>query len=336
LEDDTRPGEDRGMATETSLQALISGDRFEAMTASTDEDADAAESDYDALLGSSEVKGLGSAAVADYKADFLRMDKARSAFNAEFNKAVGGGSDSGKLLAVYERYLISLSALEAQNERFQALADARVATLCKAVAAFILLMLSNGRKRVVTLEAELKLLSGELKKAEKAVEGAKLQRTINTCISAVTLLAGPTTVLARVLVAGGGVTAQLAVDYALGSSKGSAEGATVTVLGGAAEGIDKLGTAGKKFVSAAASVVSFKFDTDEIGEAEAAMKKVVTKLEKTVALYEDLIGVLEPLGKKAQTLRNGLHKASKAAKDALERGADARNDYADMKKLLKQ
>jgi len=325
------------MATETtSLQDLISGDRFEAMTASTDEDADAAESAYTELLASGEIKGLGSAAVADYKADFLRMDKARSAFNTEFNKAVGGGSDSARLLAVYERYLISLSALEAQNERFQALADARVATLCKAVAALLLQMLANGRKKVVALEAELKALSGDLKKAEKAVAGAKLQRTINTCISAVTLLAGPTTLLARVLVAGGGVTAQLAVDYALGSSKGSAEGATVTVLGGASEGVDKLGKVGKKFVSAAASVVSFKFDSDEIGEAEAAMKKVVAKLEKTVALYEDLIGVLEPLGKKARTLQAGLAKASAAAKDALQRGVDARNDYAEMKKLLKQ
>jgi hypothetical protein len=322
--------------TDDDIKALVENDDFQARAASTDDDAEAAEAEYAALLSSGEVKGLGAAAVADYKADCARLGKARDAFTAESNKAVAGGSDSGKLLAAYERYLIALSALEAQNERFKALADLRLATVCKAVASLALQIQSDGRKKVVELEAELKTLTADLKKAEKAVAGAKLQRQINTCLSAATLLLGPTTVLARVMLAGGGVTAQLAVDYALGSSRGSPEGAGVTVLGGAADGIDKLGSFGKKFVSAAASVVSFKFDSDEIGEAQAIFDKLQAKLKNTLRIYDDTMAVVEALGKKARTLHSGLTKTSAAVKEALQRGVDARNDYAEMKKLLKQ
>ena len=320
---------------DADIQALVEDDGFQARAASTDEDAETAESEYATLLSSSEVKGLGAAAVADYKADFGRLGKARDAFTAETNKALAGGTDTAKLLAAYERYLIALSALEAQNERFKALADLRIATVCRAVAALALQIQADGRKKVVELEAELKTLTAELKKAEKAVAGAKLQRQINTVLSAATLLLGPTTALARVMLAGGGVTAQLGVDYALGSSKGSPEGAGVTVLGGAADGIDKLGAFGKKFVSVGASLVSFKFDSDEIGEAEALFDKAKAKLKSTLAVYDDTMAVVEALGKKARTLHSGLTQTNAAVKAALQRGVDARNDYAEMKKLLK-
>ena len=322
------------MADPNALKALVEGDAFQEQTASTDDDADAAEEAHAALLGSAEVKGLGSAALKEYKADAARLDKARGEFNGQWNKAVAGSGDQAKLLAAYERYVVSLGVLEAQNERFQALADARLATIAGAVVALLLQMLANGQKKVAELEKELKALSADLKKAEKEVEEAKLQRAINTAISGVTLLLGPTGVLARVLLAGGSVTAQLVVDYALGSSKGGAASGSVTVLGGASEGVEKLGKAGRKFVSAGAALVSFKFDSDEIGEAEAIVTKVKTKTEATIRLYERLMELLEPLAKNARTLKAGLDKAAKAATAARHKEAEARDDVDEMRELL--
>lgn len=324
------------MAEDEHLKDLVESDAFQKLAESTDDDADTAETTQDTLLAGVEIKGLGNAALADYKADGVAMDKARGEFNGEWNKAVGGNGDRARLLSTYERYVISLGALEAQNERFEALADARVTTIARAIAALLLAMLSNGRRKVVELEADLRKLADELKKAEKDVDDARLQRTLNVCMSAAALLLGPTTILARVLLAGSTITAQVTIDYALGPSRGSAEGVTATVIGGAADGVDKLGQVGKKFVSAAAAVVSFKFDSDEIGEAEDIVAKVKARLQKTIRLYAALMDLIEPLGKQARTLKAGLDKATTAARSADRRSAAARTEYEEMKKLLKQ
>lgn len=323
------------MAKDTKTPAeWVADARFQTLTESTDDDADSAASEQKTLLASGEVKRLGSGVLAEYKADGARLDKAREAFDAARDKALAGGGDLGALLGAYQRYGIALTALEAQNVRFQALADARVCTMAAAIATFLTAVLFDSKKRVVQFEVRLKKLAIDMKRAEKAVAGAKLQRQINTCISAATLLVAPTGVLARVLVAGGSATLQLGVDYALGSSKGGGASSVVTVLGGASEGVDRFGQAAKKFSSAGAGLLGFKFDSDEIGEAEAIVKALRADLDKTCRELDDLLAVLEPLGKKARTLKDGMVKANAAAMAAESRSRDARDDYVEMRQLL--
>jgi len=321
--------------SEQTLQELIESDAFQEKAAGTDDDAEAAGAAYRNLVSSAEVKGLGAETVAGYKADFARLQRAAEAFNAAVAKAMGGGLDREKLLAVYEHYEICLTALQAQNERFDALAALRIATLCKAVATLTTEAMPNAKKRLLELEGQLEKLAVDLKKAEKDVSGARLQRDINTALSAATLLAGPTGALAKVLVAGAGITAQLATDYVLGPSRGSPDGVANTVIGGSADLVDKLGPLGKKFVSAGSAVLSYKSDSDEIGQAKAVFEAARKKLAAAQRGTEDMLALLEPLGKKARTFATGLDKARAGVKDALQRGVDARNEYADMKKLLK-
>jgi hypothetical protein len=312
---------------------LVKDRSFQSLLAKMDADADAAERLWKKQLASPDWAVFPSGFVAQYKEDGASMVRSQKNFNLEWNKVVAGRGDVKKLIAAYDVYSGDLEALVENNLRFEALLGLNAAAMALAWIGIFKLMYDNGIARLTRLEQELKALQAELDKAQGEVQKVEWKRRLNVLVSVVTLVAAPEAHLAKVLLAAGGITVHVVIDNVLGNS--TAKGTVAFVVGDGVEFIKQLEEAEKKFAGAAAAVVTFKFDSDELEEVEEVLERVRTRLERTEEAIENTLAFLRPMVPKLKNIDVSIRALSAAADKALSRSYDAAMNYDAIRKSMK-
>ena len=298
-----------------------------------DADAEAAPDEMNSNIGG--MSDYPSHFISEYKADGAALDSAWGDFNAAWNTIVVGQAKDGKAaIDAYTHYVLTLGVLEQQNVRFGAFVEYNVAGLAAAFIDFFMDFLKRARKDFEELHTELLELEKLLKKAKKEVKEAEAQRIINVAITAVSLCIPGVGLGARIGIAVGTFTVQMALDAALGPGDPGALG-TVNTAAGDAIGIPKqIKPKFAKLGNAASGILTFKLDSDEVAEA----KKIVAKIKDRLTTINKILKRLEPLLEndtaKLEKLKEGFDKAVEQAKAAAAKYKSAENERLGLLKEL--
>jgi hypothetical protein len=298
-----------------------------------DADAEAALDEMNSNIG--EMSDYPSHFISEYKADGAALDSAWGDFNAAWNKIVVGQAKDGKAaIGAYTRYVLTLGVLEQQNVRFGAFVEYNVAGLAAAFAEFFMDFLKRARKNFEELHAELLELEKLLKKAKKEVKEAEAQRVINLAITAVSLCIPGVGLGARIGIAVGTFTVQMALDAALGPGDPGALGTFNTAAGDAVSVPKSIKPKFAKLGSAATAVLTLKLDSDEVAEA----KKIVTKIKERLGTIEKTMKTLERFlyddAAKLEKLKDAFDKSVEQAKAAAAKYKSAENERLGLLKEL--
>jgi hypothetical protein len=208
---------------------------------------------------------------------------------------------------------------------------------------FVYLMGVTKFMRKHRLETLLQRLKADLEKAESEVKDVKWKRRLNVVITVITLVAAPESALARIALAGGAITAHMVIDGALGS--GSLKGKLVFVQGDGAEiaentgesmkeAAEALGEGGKKFIGAAAGVLTFKLDTDELDEAKEAVERVKDDIKDVQKAYDDLMAGILPLIPEFISLDSTINRLNQMINQSLAVSSDTAARYESLRDLI--
>lgn len=322
------------MGTKADGAELVKDQAFERLLSKMDTDAEAAEKVWKKQLASPDWAAFPSGFVAQYKDDGASMIKSQKSFSLEWNKIVAGRGDLKRCMAAYDAYSGNLVALVENSERFAALLALNAVTLALTWIGVFKLMFNQGVAKLDRLDEELKKLEEALEEAKSEVSHVEWKRRLNALLSAVTLVAVPEAHLVKVLVAAGAITLHVVIDHALG--EGTAKGTIVFVVGDGVEFVKRLGEAAKKFAGAAAAVVTFKFDSDELTEVEEARDKVQERVSAVQKALDDTVAFLGPMSMKLRNVDIGIAALCAAAQKAMSRSYDAAVNYEAIRKAMKQ
>jgi hypothetical protein len=279
--------------------ALVTDPEFERLVGAMEDEADDAIDTWNTQSTDSIFTYLKPEVQAQYQANGMGLQNSQQDFRA----ALGANPvDAKQLLAAFDAYSLRLGALVDSNAQLDALSAIGIAAALKPL--FVYLMGVTKIMRKHRLEALLQRLNADLAQAESEVKDVKWKRRLNAVITVITLVAAPESALARIALAGGAITAHVVIDGALGS--GSVKGKLVFVHGDGAEiaenmgesmkeAVEALGEGGKKFLGAAAGVMTFKLDTDELDEAKEAVERVKDDIKDVQKAYDDLMAGILPL-----------------------------------------
>ena len=324
------------MSTKTA-EDLINNPKVEKYISAIDADAEAALDLANTVQGSAMAKLYSSTTLSTYKADSKRLDKCWGDFNAAWNKVVFGKAKSSKeIIQTYSKYVLALEILEQANVRHEAMMNAGFALLVAALLDLMVKWVEGLKKRLAALEKELKELLKMAEKAKKDVTGAKAQLALNVVVTGISFCLGPVGWGARIGVAVGGIVTHVVIDAALGPSQGSALGTVNTAAGESVELVDKLSKGSKKMAGAAAAVVTMKMDVDEIGQAEAIVKKIQKRLKAAAKEYDSLTRASKTWGGKIGTMKNQYDAALKAYESAAKKFKSSQRKREGLLKEFKQ
>ena len=332
------------MSDEADGSALVRDRTFEGLLARMDDRADEADKRWKSQLGNRGFDDFPSGFLAQYKSDGLEFIKTRDAFDDEWNRVFNGRGDLKKLRSAYDAYSDSLELLWESNARFKALIDVKVAARAAAWLMWINAFSGTG-KGLVKLSWELKELKAQLEKAGREVSDVKLKRVLNVALSAVTLAIAPEDVVVRVALAAGGITGHILIDNAFGHP--SLKGTAVSVAGDGAEVIEGLSDvaekhiqvlseAGKKLVSIGATVMTFKFDSNEVDEAKEIVDRLRLKFKSTINAYRECMSRLLALQPKLRALDAAIKNCALEIKKAMTRSSDAATNSDAIKNSIKK
>lgn len=238
----------------------------------------------------SEMGDYPSKYISEYKSDGKALDDAWGAFNEQWNLlAFGKAKDGRAAMSAYKRYVITLEVLEEQNVRFGAYVEADVAGMAALFLAFLISAIKAIRKRCKALYDELTGLLKLLQKAKKDVKGAELQRQINVAISIVSLCIPGVGLGAGIAIAATTFTVQMIVDASLGPGSPGALGIANSAAGDCIGLPKQIKPKFAKLGGAASGILSWKLDSDEIGDA----KKIVAEVQKRIKSVQKSIKGLE-------------------------------------------
>lgn len=260
----------------------------ENMVQSVMDDADAALSEFEETV--SEMGDFPSKYVQEYRADAKDLDAAIRDFNLQWNLLAYGKAKDGKaVMGAWKKLVITLEILEEQNVRFGAYVNEDVAGMAALFLAILISVIKGVRKRCAELKAELELILRLLQKAKKDVKGAELQREINVAISIVSLCIPGVGLGAGIAIAATTFTVQMIVDASLGPGSPGALGIANSAAGDCIGLPKQVKPKFAKLGGAISGIISWKLDSDEIGDA----KKVVADIQKRLKEVQKSIKGLE-------------------------------------------
>lgn len=248
-----------------------------------------------------------------YRAQHDAVDKALGDFNLAWNRVAWGKVTTLKFVA-RELFILTLSVEELNdaNVRHEAMVASGFALMVVKLSEVMIAWIKSLPKQCEKSRKKLLALEKTLKKAQKDVSGAEIQRQLNLLISAVALCLAPVSLGASIAVAAGGFVAQTAIDAALGPGKPGLEGTYYTAVGNAAGIGDVMGKAGARLSGVAAAIGTLKLDTDEVAQAKAIWQKVMVELRNASADYDDLTALAMKMGKALAKHEANLRNAWKA------------------------
>lgn len=271
-----------------------------------------------------------------YETDGNKLKLAGMRVLAVYWDLCGGWShDTGKFDRYYDEWCKRLILLELANEKWEAL----IRAWGIGFAAYFLLLsrasFKELKKECEELPPLLEKLKKELKKAQREVTEAEVQRVINVTLTVTSLALGPVgairTLLVRSAVFTGG---SMAADAMLGPDKFNALASLNTELGNAIGSYEKLSSVTQNFASAASGLITLKFDTDEIGHAEAIVRRLrglTEAVSKRLRWAQELMKRSLPELKK---LNRSLPKVISAYKEATREATEADRDYQNLYRTL--
>jgi archaellum component FlaC len=277
------------------------------------------DSDAQAALdvADSNLSGMGaypSGSVAAYRARRAALDKAWGQFNAAWNLVVFGKAKDGKAaMLAYRDYVVTLTALEADNVMWSAYLEARFAEFASAFIAFLIQLLKNIGKAFEELEAELKELKKLLEKARKEVKEAEAQRVIDVAITVVSLCIPAVGLGAGLAIAAGTFTLQMVVDASLGPGKPGVLGTVNNAAGDTIGLVPKIKTPFAKFGGALSGIVTLKLDSDEVDDAKKIVAKVRERMKTIDKTMDRLLPFVSDGATKLATLQKAFEKSLEVA-----------------------
>jgi len=237
-----------------------------------------------------EMDDFPSKYTAEYKADGKALDKAWGEFNEQWNLVCYGKAKDGRAaMSAYKRYVITLEVLEAQNVRFGAYVEADVAGMAALFLAILISAIKAIRKRCKELYDELTALQKLLTKAKRDVKGAELQREINVAITVISLCIPAVGLGAGIAIAATTFTVQMVVDASLGPGSPGVIGVANSAAGDCIGLPKQVKPKFAKLGGAASGIISWKLDSDEIGDAKA----IVAEIQKRLKSVQKSIKTLE-------------------------------------------
>lgn len=274
---------------------------------------------------------------SEYKRDAKALDDAWGDFNAEWNTIVFGKAKDGKAaMSAYKKYVITLGILEQQNVRFGAYVDADAAYQATFLITAMMAYVETLKKRIRDVQDELKELDKVLRKVNRLLDQAEIQRAANLAINSLTLM--------LTFIPGIGTGASFAIsigssavgmilDEALGPNKTDLPDWINTSVGLAGDYPKLFKPKYSKFISAGTALYDLYDDTDEVGEAKAMVEKAKKKIKDTEKALDQLNKLLVQYSEKLPVM----HKALKASiKEAAAAAKTYKSAEAERMMLLKE
>jgi hypothetical protein len=250
--------------------------------------------------------------------DILRVTTCRKKVEFEFGKLKSGEKrDDTDFLRLWNAYTNALVALEAANLRWDTALSATRIGMALAIELFQLRFINGLKNAYETLPGELEKLNAVLKRAKGQVAEAKLQTAFNVALSAAALTLGPVGTVGELLLQAAIFTStSAAADAALGPERFNAIGDLNTAVGNVVGSSAKLSEALQLFGAIGSTLVTFKFDTDELAHA----KQIVVEVQKQLSVVSNLLirvrDALKDLLPKLSALKSSLEKLIEAYKEA--------------------
>ena len=319
--------------------SLVNDPAFERLIEAMEEDGEEADATWKSQVNDGIFTYINADIHAQYNADGVECDKARGNFNLEWNKIVGGKGDPKALMAAYDLYALKIGALQMANARVDALIA--IGFLNK-IAPFLAWVLKVKQfELALQFQKRLKKLAADLEQAESAVKDAKVKMALNIVVSAVTTIAAPEEVLAKVLVSGGSMAVHIVIDQSLGN--GQVAGTVVFVTGDSGdfielskhgkEAIEKL-KGGSKTIGVAAAAITAVLDYDEVKESKEIVEKLKKELEETSKAFDELMAGVLPLEADFIMLDKLIHDLPDMVQKAIDAGNDAAINYDAIKQEI--
>jgi hypothetical protein len=313
-------------------KALVESKAVQKYINGIDEDAEIALGEFKATLA--EMDEYPNSYLSEYKKDAAALDKAWGDFNSEWNKiALKRAKDGKAALAAYKKYVLTLCVLEEQNVRFGAYITADAANQVGWLLTVVVATLQRAKAAAKALIDELKELMQLLKKAQKEVKEAELQRAIGIALTVVGIMLPELGAIATITIGVASITVSVVLDASLGPGKPSIPGGVVQ---GVSTGLGMpkiLSSSGGKLAGAMGGIYGFQSDSDEVAEAEKIVVAIQEKARKAEASLNNMIAFL---GDDVEKIR----KAQAAADAALREATAAAKRYTSAEKsrlaLLKE
>lgn len=237
----------------------------------------------DALEASTRnIRGMAafpSGDVSEIRTAATALERAQGEFNTEVNLVSLGRARDGRAVAqACRRYVAALVTLEEMNARHGAFVEARVAEFAAAFAADYIRRSTALRRRFQETLQALEGLRDALNRASSSVEEAELQRNINVVLTVVTALIPEVGIPARIAIATASVLGQVLLDEALGPTGATGSGTATNAVGSFSGFLPTASRLIPRFVGAAANVISFSSDTDEIAAAQRIVRDIEARL----------------------------------------------------------
>lgn len=336
-------------AADTSGQAdqnapgasLVNNPQFEKLVEKMEADGEDADTDWKSQVNDRVFGFLAPEVHSEYVADGTDCEKARGEFITEWNKIEFGKGDPKELLKAYELYSLKIGALQQANARVDALIAIDFAAMIAPLLQFVMKV-----KKIQLAEQfkkRLERLLADLDKAESAVTKAEVKTALNIAVSVVTTIVAPEATLAKVLLAGGGMTAHIVIDRSLG--EGTVTGTVVFVGGDSGdfielshqgkEAIEKL-KGGSKSIGAAAAVVTAVLDVNDVYEGKELVEKIKKELEETQKGLDDLMAGVLPLLADFVMLDKLIQSLPAIVNKAIAAGNDAAKNYDAIKQEIQK
>jgi hypothetical protein len=306
-----------------------------------EEDGEEADVEWKSQVNDGVFDFLAPQVHSQYRGDGTDCDKARGDFNLEWNKIVAGKGDPKQLLAAYDIYSLRIGALQQANARVGALVAIDFTAKLAPFLTFVMKLKKFDLAQ--RFQKQLEQLRAHLDKAETAVTKAEVKTALNVVISIATTIAAPEATLAKLLVAGGGMTAHIAVDRGLG--EGTVTGTVVFVGGDAGEfvelsahgkeAIEKL-KGGSKSIGAAGAVITAVLDVRDVYEGKELVEKIKTEIEDVQKGYDDLMAGVLPLIPEFIMLDKLIQSLPALVNQALAAGNDAAKNYDAIKQEIQK
>lgn len=299
-----------------TAKKFIEDPGVEKMVQTVSDDAETALAEFKEIVA--DMGEFPSKYVQEYRSDAKDLDSAFGEFNEAWNLLAYGKAKDGKAVMVaWKKLVISLEILEEQNVRFAAYVDEDVPGMAALFLAILISVIKGVRKRCAELKAELEAVLKKLQKAKKDVKGAELQREINVAITLVSLCIPGVGLGAGIAIAATTFTVQMIVDASLGPGSPGPLGVANTAAGDCIGLPKQVKPKFAKLGGAISGIISWKLDSDEIGEAKqivADVQKRLKEIQKSIkGLEKFLDSDLGDLEKHQKNFEKALDAARSAA-----------------------
>jgi hypothetical protein len=332
------PADTSGQPPQTASGASpVDDPEFWKLVEPMDADADAANNTWKSQASNGVFRFLAPEVRAQYTAAGTDCDKARN----DFFEIVNGKGDPKRLSRAFFMFSLRLGALQQANARVGALIAIDFGGKIAPCLAFVMKLMKF--ELAQQFKKRLEKLLADLDKAETAVTKAEVKTALNIAVSFITTIITPEAALARVLLAGGGVSAHIVIDHSLG--EGKVEGTVVFVAGDSGdviglikegrEAIEKLKGLSKT-IGVAAAAITAAFDGKDIFEGREVVEKIKVEMEETRKGFADLMAGVLPLLPDFIKLDKLIQSLSGVVNKAIAAGNDAAKNYDVVKQNIQE